>query len=50
MQNIMEIARDLKMTDTASQWFYIVSDTNYEHENISAVSTLIEEGNNIGKA
>lgn len=47
MQSIMEIARDLKMADTGSQWFYIVSDTNYLNHNISSIKTLIEEGNNI---
>jgi glutamate receptor, ionotropic, invertebrate len=47
MQIIMEIARDLKMVDTASQWFYVVSDTNFEQHNISAITPLIEEGNNI---
>lgn len=47
MQIVMEIARDLKMVGTASQWFYVVSDTNYEQHNISAITPLIEEGNNI---
>lgn len=47
MQIIMEIARDLKMVDTASQWFYVVSDSNSERHNISAISPLIEEGNNV---
>jgi ionotropic glutamate receptor len=47
MQTIMEIARDLKMVNTFSQWFYVVSDTNYKNNNISIVTTLIEEGNNI---
>ncbi|KAL7015645.1 hypothetical protein ACKWTF_016567 [Chironomus riparius] len=47
MQTIMEIARDLKMVDTFSQWFYIVSDTNYLHNNITSITSLIDEGNNI---
>lgn len=47
MQSIMEIARDLKMADTAAQWFYIVSDTNYINHNISSIKNLIEEGNNL---
>lgn len=47
MQNIMEVARDLKMVDTASQWIYIVSDTNFQRHNISAIVPLIEEGNNV---
>lgn len=47
MQIIMEVARDLKMADTASQWFYVVSDTNFERHNFTAISPLIEEGNNI---
>ena len=47
MQSIMEIARDLKMVDTFSQWLYVVSDTNYLNNNISSVLPLIEEGNNI---
>ncbi|CRL07373.1 CLUMA_CG020350, isoform A [Clunio marinus] len=47
MQSLMEIARDLKMVDTFSQWFYVVSDTSFENHNISFITTLIEEGNNI---
>lgn len=47
MISIMEIARDLKMVDTSSQWLYVVSDTNYEKSNISAVTNLIAEGNNV---
>lgn len=47
MQTIMEIARDLRMVNTFSQWFYVVSDTNYVRNNISSITTLIEEGNNI---
>lgn len=47
MQSIMEIARDLKMVDTFSQWLYVVSDTNYINNNISAIMPLIDEGNNI---
>lgn len=65
MQNIMEVARDLKMVDTgglwsllkvqdcidlfisASQWIYIVSDTNFLRHNITAIVPLIEEGNNV---
>jgi glutamate receptor, ionotropic, invertebrate len=47
MQTIMEIARDLKMVDTFAQWFYVVSDTNYIRNNISSITSLIEEGNNI---
>jgi glutamate receptor, ionotropic, invertebrate len=47
MQIIMEIARDLKMVDTAAQWFYVVSDTNFLNHNITAISPLIEEGNNV---
>ena len=47
MQMIMEIARDLKMVDTGSQWFYVISDTNYLDNNITAITPLIEEGNNV---
>jgi hypothetical protein len=47
MQIVMEIARDLKMVGTASQWFYVVSDTSFEQNNISAITPLIEEGNNV---
>ncbi|KAG5667976.1 hypothetical protein PVAND_015934 [Polypedilum vanderplanki] len=47
MQTIMEIARDLKMVNTFSQWFYVVSDTNYKSGNMSTVLSLLEEGNNI---
>jgi glutamate receptor, ionotropic, invertebrate len=47
MQAIMEIARDLKMVDTFSQWLYVVSDTNYRYNNISVITTLIDEGNNV---
>lgn len=47
MQIIMEIARDLKMVDTFSQWFYIVSDTNFLNHNITTAISLIEEGNNV---
>lgn len=47
MQSIMEIARDLRMVDTFSQWLYVVSDTNFLQNNISSVLPLIEEGNNI---
>lgn len=50
MITMMEIARDLKMVDTDSQWFYVVSDTNYSRDNISMVSPLIDEGNNIAFA
>lgn len=35
------------MVDTFSQWFYVVSDTNFNNHNISAISPLIEEGNNV---
>lgn len=47
MQQIIEIARDLKMVDVFSQWLYVVSDTNFLHNNISSVQDLIEDGNNI---
>ena len=47
MQNIMEVARDLKMVDTAAQWLYVVSDTNFLNHNISSIIPLIEEGNNV---
>jgi ionotropic glutamate receptor len=47
MQTIMEIARDLKMVNTFAQWFYVVSDTDHKHSNISSITTLIEEGNNV---
>ena len=47
MQSIMETARDLRLVDSFSQWFYVVSDTNFMHNNISSVLPLIEEGNNI---
>lgn len=30
-----------------SQWFYVVSDTNFLSHNISIVSSLIDEGNNV---
>lgn len=43
----MEVARDLKMVDTFSQWFYVVSDTNFQNHNITAIVPLIEEGNNL---
>jgi hypothetical protein len=47
MQIIMEVARDLKMVDVFSQWFYVVSDTDYTRNNISSIQELIEDGNNI---
>jgi hypothetical protein len=47
MITMMEIARELKMVETDAQWFYVVSDTNYRRDNISMVSPLIDEGNNI---
>lgn len=47
MISVMEIAKDLSMVDTSSQWFYVISDTNFENRNISHVSPLIGEGNNI---
>lgn len=47
MLTIMEIAKDLKMVNPFSQWFYVVSDTNYERSNISSVTSLIDEGNNV---
>jgi glutamate receptor, ionotropic, invertebrate len=47
MITMMEIARDLRLVNTDSQWFYVISDTNYKKDNISMVSPLIEEGNNI---
>lgn len=34
-------------TFAASQWFYVVSDTNFVQHNISSITPLIEEGNNI---
>lgn len=30
-----------------SQWFYVISDTNFINNNISSISPLIEEGNNV---
>lgn len=47
MITVMEIARDLKMVDTSAQWFYVISDTNFENNNISIVTNLITEGNNV---
>lgn len=47
MQTIMEIARDLRMVNPFAQWFYVVSDTNFKRNNITSISSLIEEGNNI---
>lgn len=47
MQMIMEIARDLRMVNTYSQWFYVVSDTNFKTNNMSMITSMIEEGNNI---
>jgi glutamate receptor, ionotropic, invertebrate len=44
---MMEIARELGMVDTESQWFYVISDTNYIQDNITMVTPLIEEGNNV---
>lgn len=44
---MLEIARDLKMVDTSAQWCYIISDTSFEKSNISLVTNLITEGNNI---
>lgn len=47
MQVIMDISRDLNMVDTFSKWFYVVSDTNFLHNNISSIQSIVEEGNNI---
>lgn len=47
MLMIMEIAKDLQIVNPFSQWFYVVSDTNYINSNISSVTSLIDEGNNI---
>lgn len=34
-------------SELASQWIYIISDTNFQTHNISAIVPLIEEGNNV---
>lgn len=47
MQTIMEVARDLRMVDTFAQWLYVVSDTNYQVNNISSILPLVDEGTNI---
>lgn len=47
MESVMEIARDLGMVNTFSQWLYVISDTTFTNNNISSVSSIITEGNNV---
>lgn len=47
MQIIMEVARDLKLVTTFAQWFYVVSDTNFINNNVTSITSMLEEGNNV---
>lgn len=47
LETIMEVAKDLGMVHTASKWLYIVSDTNEQSDNLTSLTALIGEGENL---
>ncbi|XP_055591068.1 ionotropic receptor 93a [Uranotaenia lowii] len=47
MELLMEIAKELKMVHPLSQWLYVILDTTAENSNITAVHSIISEGDNI---
>uniref|UniRef100_A0A336KK94 CSON009436 protein n=1 Tax=Culicoides sonorensis TaxID=179676 RepID=A0A336KK94_CULSO len=47
METIIEISRDIGLVNTFTQWLYVVSDTNFNNNNISMVAPMIDEGHNV---
>lgn len=50
LETIMETAKDLGMVHTDSKWLYIVSDTDEKTGNLSSLTSLIGEGENVAFA
>jgi glutamate receptor, ionotropic, invertebrate len=50
MESLIEISKELGMVNTFSKWLYIISDTSHSNNNLTAMSQLIDEGNNIALA
>ncbi|EEB18389.1 glutamate receptor delta-1 subunit precursor, putative [Pediculus humanus corporis] len=44
---IMEVAKSTGLVHPLSQWLYIIPDTNVIRDNITALSTLLMEGDNV---
>ncbi|XP_053604949.1 ionotropic receptor 93a [Plodia interpunctella] len=47
MTTMIEVARDLGMTHTMAQWFYVISDTNSHSGNFSNLINALYEGENL---
>lgn len=50
MSTILEISKTLDMTGPTTQWLYIISDMDGTHDNISAYTQHLGEGENIAFA
>ncbi|KAK5650424.1 hypothetical protein RI129_001453 [Pyrocoelia pectoralis] len=47
MQMVINASKTLGLTNTKNQWLFVVSDTNWKHDDISYVTKSLKEGDNV---
>jgi hypothetical protein len=47
MEDLIEISKDMGLVDPFSKWLYVVSDSSSTSNNMTVMSAMISEGNNI---